>query len=220
MLTSFLIWLQNLEPFSDLRSSAYAYPVVLALHLSAVSLFGAMIVATDLRLLGWALRDGSIADVIGRSRWPKRIGFLLAATCGFLLFSSKAEEYFYNPFFRIKVLLVMLVAVHALAFRRSVYRNADLDLTPEPPPRAKLAAGLSLFLWLSILCAGRYIGCSTRLLPGSSITASKCESFRPRTTRCRWPRRRPAPRVIVRTAERHGQKRLLHGGLAIHVYAI
>jgi hypothetical protein len=158
MLISFLIWLQNLEPFSDLRSSAYVYPVVLALHLSAISLFGAMIVATDLRLLGWALRDGSIADVIGRLRWPKRIGFLLAATCGFLLFSSKAEEYYYNPFFRIKILLLMLVAVHALVFRKSVYRDAELQRAAEPPPSAKLAAGLSLFLWLSILCAGRYIG--------------------------------------------------------------
>jgi hypothetical protein len=158
MLISFLIWLQNLQPFSDLRSSAYVYPVVLALHLSAISLFGAMIVAMDLRLLGWASRDGSLADVIVRLRWPKRIGFLFAATCGFLLFSSKAEEYYYNPYFRAKISLLVLVAVHALVFRKSVYRDAELDLTPEPPPRAKLAAGLSLLLWLSILCAGRYIG--------------------------------------------------------------
>jgi hypothetical protein len=158
MLISFLIWLQNLEPFADLRSSAYVYPVVLALHLSAISLFGAMIVATDLRLLGWVLRDGSIADVIRRLRWPKRIGFLLAATCGFLLFSSKAEEYYYNPFFRIKILLFMLVTVHALVFRKKVYRDDELQRASQPPPRAKIAASLSLFLWLSILCAGRYIG--------------------------------------------------------------
>jgi hypothetical protein len=158
MLISFLIWLQNLEPFADLRSSAYVYPIVLALHLCAISLFGAMIVATDLRLLGWALRNGSIADVIHRLRWPKRIGFLLAATCGFLLFSSKAEEYYYNPFFRIKILLFLLVAVHALVFRKSVYSDAELERSSEPPASAKLAASLSLFLWLSILCAGRYIG--------------------------------------------------------------
>lgn len=158
MLISFLIWLQNLQPFSDLRSSAYAYPIVLALHLSAISLFGAMIVATDLRLLGWVLRDGSIADVINRLRWPKRIGFLLAATCGFLLFSSKAEEYYYNSFFRTKILLLGLVAVHALVFR-SVYSDpAELDRERSIPGIAKLAATLSLALWLGILCAGRYIG--------------------------------------------------------------
>jgi hypothetical protein len=159
MLISFLIWLQNLEPFSDLRSSAYVFPIVLALHLTAISLFGAMIVATDLRLLGWVLRDDSNADVIKRLRWPKRIGFVLAATCGFLLFSSKAEEYYYNVFFRTKISLFILVAVHALVFRKSVYGNPEeLDRAAKPPARAKLAAGLSLFLWLAILCAGRAIG--------------------------------------------------------------
>jgi hypothetical protein len=156
---SFFIWLQNQGPFADLRSSAFVYPVVLALHLSAISLFGAMIVATDLRLLGWALKEGSISEVIGRLRWPKRIGFLLAATCGFLLFSSKAEEYYYNPFFRTKIVLLVLVAIHALVFRGSVYGDpAELDRDGHPPMRAKLAASLSLFLWLGILCSGRYIG--------------------------------------------------------------
>jgi len=153
MLLQFLIWLENLTLFSGLRSSAYVYPVVLALHLTAISLFGAMIVATDLRLLGWVLSGSSTADVIAQLRWPKRIGFLLAGTCGFLLFASKAEEYFYNPFFRAKVLLFLLVAIHALVFRRSVYT----DPSPESPI-AKVSASLSLVLWLAILCAGRGIG--------------------------------------------------------------
>jgi hypothetical protein len=76
-----------------------------------------------------------------------------------LLFSSKAEEYYYNSFFRTKILLLVLVAVQALVFRKSVYGDpAELDRAPELPARAKLAAALSLFLWLAILCAGRYIG--------------------------------------------------------------
>jgi hypothetical protein len=35
---------------------------------------------------------------------------------------------------------------------------AALDRERSIPGVAKLAAGLSLFLWLGILCAGRYIG--------------------------------------------------------------
>src|ERR1019366_3174901 len=111
MLVSFAIWIQNLEFFSYLRSSGYAFPSILALHLCAISLFGAMIVATDLRLLGWAFRGSSIAAVVDQLRIPKRIGFLLAATCGFLLFCSKAEDYYFNVFFRMKVSLFVLVAV-------------------------------------------------------------------------------------------------------------
>ena len=159
MLLSLAIWVQNLEFFSYLRSSGYTFPAILALHLCAISLFGAMIVATDLRLLGWGFRRSSIAAVVDQLRIPKRIGFLLAATCGFLLFCSKAEDYYYNIFFRIKISLFILVAVHALVFRASVYNKpAELDGPFGAPVRAKLAAGLSLCLWTCILCAGRAIG--------------------------------------------------------------
>jgi hypothetical protein len=97
--------------------------------------------------------------VVDQLRIPKRIGFLLAATCGFLLFCSKAEDYSQNIFFQIKVLLFLLVAVHALVFRGSVYNEpAKLDGPGGAPPRAKIAAGISLFLWICILCAGRAIG--------------------------------------------------------------
>ncbi len=153
MLVSALIWLENLAPFSSLRSSAYVYPVVLALHLTAISLFAATIVATDLRLLGWALPGISSADLMSRLRPAKQLGFSLAATCGFLLFASKAEEYYYNVFFRTKIVLFLLVVIHALAFQRSVYGHA----APRQPI-AKFAASLSLILWIGILCAGRGIG--------------------------------------------------------------
>jgi hypothetical protein len=159
MLVSLAIWVQNLAFFSYLRSSGETFPTILALHLCAISLFGAMIVATDLRILGWAFRRSSIAAVVDQLRVPKRVGFLLAATCGFLLFCSKAEDYYYNPFFRMKISLLLLVAVHALVFRPSIYSQpAALDGPSGVPMRAKLAACLSLFLWVCILCAGRAIG--------------------------------------------------------------
>jgi hypothetical protein len=158
MLVPTLIRLENLALFSSLRSSAYVYPIVLALHLSAISLFGAMIVATDLRLLGWALPDCSIRAVIQQLRWPKGIGFLMAATFGFLLFACKAEEYYYNAFFRTKILLFLLIAMHAAIFRRVHANSANSDYASQPSRLQKTAAWLSLMLWLAVLCAGRGIG--------------------------------------------------------------
>jgi hypothetical protein len=159
MLISLAIWVQNLPYFTDLRSSGYTYPFLLALHLVFISLFGGMILVTDLRILGWAMRSYPIADVINRLRVPKRIGFVLAATCGFLLFCSKAEAYYYNAFFQTKLTLFALVAIHALIFRGSVYNKAAaLDATPSQLGRARTAAWLSLLLWTCILIAGRGIG--------------------------------------------------------------
>src|SRR5438477_6000525 len=155
----FAQWIQSTDWASTLRASAYLYPAVLSTHLAGIALFGGAILVTDLRLLGVVLRGTSVSDVVNQLRWPKRIGFLIVATCGFLLASSKAEEYYYNTFFRIKLTLLVLVAVHALAFRGSVYNNAAaLDQARRIPGKAKLAAALSLLLWTSIACVGRGIG--------------------------------------------------------------
>jgi hypothetical protein len=105
------------------------------------------------------MRKYPVADLIDQLRVPKRYGFLLAATCGVLLFCCKAEEYYYNAFFRAKLTLFFLVAIHAFVFRGSVYaKAAEFDGAGVVPGRAKLAAGLSLFLWASIACMGRGIG--------------------------------------------------------------
>jgi hypothetical protein len=159
MLINLAIWVQNLSYFTDLRSSGYTYPIFLALHLVGLSLFGGMILVTDLRILGWAMRSTPIADVINNTRVWKRIGLVLTATCGLLLFCSKAEAYYYNDFFRVKLILFALVLVHALVFRGSVYNKADeIDANPALLGRARTAASLSLILWICILIAGRAIG--------------------------------------------------------------
>jgi hypothetical protein len=159
MLLSVAIWLQATDLFTYIRLASYVYAAILSLHLAAISLFGGMIIVTDLRLLGWVMPNRPISDIVDQLRWPKRIGFLVALTCGFLLFGSKAEEYYYNAFFRTKVILFLLVAVHALLFRPGVYnRTAELDRAAEVPLRAKVAAGLSLALWAGIMIAGRGIG--------------------------------------------------------------
>lgn len=158
-LLSFAQWLQMREIPTELRGSWYVYPVILSLHLVFIAIFGGMIFLTDLRLLGLGLRRYSISDVINQLRWPKRIGFLLVLTCGVLLASSKAEEYYYNAFFWAKMSLLLLVFVHGLVFRSSVYRNTEvLDKAPTTPGAVKVAAALSLLLWTGVAICGRGIG--------------------------------------------------------------
>jgi len=159
MVISFAIWLENLGLFEFIRSSGFAYPILLALHLTFISTFGALILITDIRLLGWGLRSQPVSDIIDQLRVPKRIGFVLAATCGVLLAGSKAEEYYHNAFFRVKLLLFATIAIHALVFRPTVYNNAsELDRVKQIPGRAKLAGAISILLWLGVVCAGRGIG--------------------------------------------------------------
>jgi hypothetical protein len=163
---SLVIWLQNTPIFIFLRDWPSAYPLLLSLHLPFIAIFSTTIVLTDFRLLGWGMRRQSVSDIVKRLRVPKRIGFVLVATCGFLVFGMKAEEYYYNDFFRIKLFLFGMVALHAVVFRGSVYNRADeLDRLTQTPARAKVAAGLSLLLWLCIVCVGRGIGYQPRRFP-------------------------------------------------------
>ena len=155
----FAQFIQKTAFFTELRGSGYVYPAILSLHMVAIALFGGLILMTDMRLLGLAMRSYPVAEVIDQFRVPKRIGFTLIAACGILMACCKAEEYYYNDWFRLKLILLALVAVHALIFRRSVYnRAAALGQGSPLPAGAKLAAGISLLLWIGIACAGRGIG--------------------------------------------------------------
>jgi hypothetical protein len=149
--------IQDTEFFTAMRESALVYPIVMSTHLTSIALFGGLILMTNLRLLGWAMKTVPISDILRQTRIWKRIGFTIMVTCGVLLAGSKLEDYYANPYFQIKLFLLAMVGVHALVFRKSVYRNAKLDAFPKVPRIAKVAACISLVLWVGILSAGRWI---------------------------------------------------------------
>jgi hypothetical protein len=152
-------WLQGTDMGTAIRQSSYAYPIILSSHLTGIALFGGMLVMSDLRLLRFALTDLSLAEVTGRLRLWKRLGLVWMITFGFLLFSAKAAQYYMNPYFRTKVILLLLTGVHAFVFRGSVYnRLAEIDKADAIPAKAKAAAWLSFGLWAGILVFGRLIG--------------------------------------------------------------
>jgi len=151
-------WVSGLDLFTSLRESALAYPVIMSLHLSSIAVFGGLILMTDLRLLGLAMPNMTVSDIIAQTRIWKRIGFVVMVTCGVLLGGAKLDKYYDNPYFQLKLLFLLLVGVHAIVFHRSVYGNAaELDRAPAIPAIAKTAACLSLVLWISILSFGRWI---------------------------------------------------------------
>jgi hypothetical protein len=151
-------WFQDTALGTAIRESAIVFPVILSLHLTGMGLFGGMILMTDLRLLGIALTKHPVSDIVNGLRPWKHLGLTLTAGCGILLLWSKAAIYYPNPYLRIKLALLVLIIIHAIAFR-GVYRNVtDLDRSPVIPGRAKMAAVLSMVLWISVLTAGRWIG--------------------------------------------------------------
>lgn len=156
-----------------IRESGLTYPVIMSTHLACIAIFGGMIVITDLRLLGAALQNRPIADVVNGLRWWKRLGFIIMVSMGIMLAGSKAAEYYPNPYFWVKMSFLALVGIHALIFRPSVYNHPEqLDASPVIPTRAKVAAVLSLILWTGVLCNGRLIGYYEPKQPKNGAVAS------------------------------------------------
>ena len=155
----FMEALQSLSFAQALRESALVYPIIMSLHLTGMGLFGGMIAMTDLRILGLAFKGTPVADVHNQLRAFKHLGLTLVVTCGLLLGISKAAIYWPNPYFKLKLTLLLCVTIHALVFRGSVYSHLEeYDRTGVIPGNAKVAAVISLLLWFSLVAAGRWIG--------------------------------------------------------------
>jgi hypothetical protein len=149
--------IQNTDLFTSVRQSELFYPTVMATHLSCIAVFGGMILMTNLRLMNLALKHTPASVVIESLRSWKRLGFVIMITCGILLAGSHLDKYYANPYFQLKLSLLVLTGIHGLVFHRSVYYNAGLDQGGKLPAKAAIAGGTSLILWLSIVICGRWI---------------------------------------------------------------
>lgn len=150
--------IQSIGFLTYIRESGYTYPMILSTHLAAICIFGGLILMTDLRILGLAMTEVSVTDVVSQLRRWKQIGFVIMVTMGLLLATSEMDKYYANPYFLMKMCLLLLVGVHAIVFHRSVYGNTQaIDRAPQMPGVAKLAAVTSLVLWIGIASCGRWI---------------------------------------------------------------
>jgi hypothetical protein len=118
-------------------TASYAYLTILAVHLAALAVFGGMVLVTDLRLLGLAMRSYSLEELKNGLRIPRRFGLGLAVVSGALLLGWHPEAYLRSPWFWGKMTLLLLL------IPSSRVKNP------------KLAGGLSLLLWTGVVCAGR-----------------------------------------------------------------
>lgn len=155
-IVSLLEWIESTDLSTAIREGALSYPIIGGVHLLGIALFGGMLLMTDLRLLGWAMRRRPVSDIVQQFRWWKRAGFVIVAASGLLLAWCEPLKLYRSPAFWVKMSLLVLVGVHALVFRAGVYGNPDkLDVAVSA--EAKLAASLSLVLWAGLIVSGRLI---------------------------------------------------------------
>ena len=144
-------WLQNTPLALAIAGSDWAYPFVQATHFTGLSLWVGTNVAVDLSLLGLGKKSSpslQLSDALFIWNW---IGFGIAVTGGFLLFSVSAETYLANSAFLTKLGLLIPLG---LALHIVVQRKAPMwEKASETPAVAKLMGFTELLLWLCVATA-------------------------------------------------------------------
>ncbi len=137
-------WLEETSLSVAIRESAWGFPVIESIHVLSLCLLG-MAVLVDLRLLNVALKGLPIPELTAQLRPWVTAGVVVAIVSGVLVFINSPVEYYTNTFFRLKVLMLMLIGVNAWMFRAGVWRKTGVTCS------------LSLVLWAGIIVAGRLI---------------------------------------------------------------
>jgi hypothetical protein len=151
-------WLSTTPGSVAIHESVWAYPIIESLHVLFLCLFAGVILMWDLRLMGLVLRRTPVSEMSVRVLPWAVAGFIVMAITGTLLVYQEPMRAYENPFFRAKALMLILAGVNVFVFHRTIGRRIpkwDVDLVP--PPRARLAGGVSLSLWAMIIVCGRLI---------------------------------------------------------------
>jgi len=158
LFTGFLQWLHDTSFSVLLRESNWGEPIIESIHVLTLTLFLGFAFLLDLRLLGVCLRRRRMSEVIGQLNPWLGAGFAVMIATGVLLFIADPVAFYGDTFFRVKMLLLALAIVNIVVFNRTVGRNvAAWDANLQTPAGAKVAAILSLVLWVAIIAAGRAI---------------------------------------------------------------
>jgi hypothetical protein len=134
----------------------WVWPACETVHFIGLSLLVGTVGVLDLRLLGMAKRL-PLAPLHRFIRWGI-FGFFLNVTTGILFVVGNPFRYIHNLAFIVKMLFVLLAGLNVLVFYLTVFRKAEsLGPGDDAPLQAKLIAGVSLFLWVAVMCLGRLI---------------------------------------------------------------
>src|SRR4051812_18409366 len=98
-----LEWIESTGLSTAIREGALYYPIIGGFHLLAIALFGGMVLATDLRLLGWAMQTRPVSDLVQQFRPWKRVGFFIIAASGLLLAWAEPIKLYRSPSFWVKM---------------------------------------------------------------------------------------------------------------------
>ena len=143
----------------NIRENDVLFPLIESVHVLSICLVVGSILVVDLRLLGLASINRPVSRITSGILPLTWSAFAVAVASGFLLFISNATKYLENGYFVAKIFLICAAGLNMAVFHaigaKDLPRWESEATLPLP---ARLAGGLSILLWVSVVTCGRWIG--------------------------------------------------------------
>lgn len=161
LLDTLLRLLQGTALGQTVRSAAYLYPALEAVHILGIGLLIGPAFTFDIRLMGIAHRILSVPTAARYLLPVSHVGFAIVAVTGIALLSAQATMVAAAGAAPWKFGLLVLACLNVLVFHSGIYRRVDeWGDAAVIPIAARVAAGVSLFAWTGIIFAGRFLAYS------------------------------------------------------------
>ena len=158
-LQEFISYFEKSALADTIRENDLLFPLIESVHVLSICLVVGSILAVDLRLLGLASIHRPASRVISGILPVTWSAFATAVASGSLLFISNATEYLGNGYFVAKIFLICMAGLNMALFHGITARHLPRwENDAAPPLPARLAGGLSILLWVSVITCGRWIG--------------------------------------------------------------
>lgn len=154
--------LEATQVATAVRESTWLFPTIETLHVLFIALVVGTIMIVDFRLINVASRRRPVSELMNEVLPWTWVAFVCAVITGGLLFSSAAMKYSHNPQFLFKMLMLLVAGTNMAVFHLRSYRKVALwDRDMMTPTGARIAGGLSILIWVSVVALGRWIGFAT-----------------------------------------------------------
>jgi hypothetical protein len=161
-LTEALRSLEGTPLATAIRESTWLFPTIETLHVLSIVLVVGTIMIVDLRLINVAGRRRGVSELMNEVLPWTWGAFACAVVTGGLLFSSSAMKYIHSATFEFKMVMLCIAGINMAVFHLGAYRKVHLwDRAAMTPTGARIAGGVSLAIWVTVVALGRWIGFTT-----------------------------------------------------------
>jgi hypothetical protein len=157
-LRSLFEWVSEFPSSIALRESQFMWPWTIVAHVVSMATFAGLVLMMDLRLLGVGNMRTPFSEV-QRKLFPWQMGAMgITSITGITLLYADPMRLYVNIFFWIKMLMMVLTALNALAFHYITYHSVtSWDSAATTPLGARLSGLVSVVLWALVIVSGRLI---------------------------------------------------------------